>query len=210
MTKPRIAIIQLDHPALEKPEKCVHAAAALKDLKEQGQAWWARYKGHTEYMIWANIPSECILAQFPLADLIFLYEEDEAVASLLHLHEFTPGCKTIALSNSLREKAQVKLTPSTSAAIGHVAKLFGLDSPGVSLHHISAFVARIVDAWSITDNVSSDVNDVSFAFAEALQSRTYQRQDVMEAYLAGIKEGNETLAYFARRRRPTVRRVRAA
>jgi hypothetical protein len=210
MSKPHLAVVLIDTLTTE-PFKTIPAAEALKDLKSNGQARWARrYKGKAECITWAQIPASAIATTLPLANLITLYEQDEAVAKLLHLHEFTSCRRTLELSNSLREKAQAELTPSTSAAIGRVAKLFGLDSLVVSLHHISAFVARIVDGWNITDNVSSDINDISFAFAEALQSQAYSHQDIMGAYLAGIKEGNETLAYFARRRRPAARRGKSA
>jgi hypothetical protein len=204
MSRPHIAVVLLDHPTLTKPHKTLHAAESLKDLKEQGQAWWARYKGITEYMIWANIPSECICTHFPLADLISLYDEDHTVTNLLHLQEFTAGRKTMALSAALREK-NMTLTPSTAAAMGRVAKLFGLDRAGVALHHIETFVARLVDGWSIIDNASGHINDISCAFAEALKSRAYRRQEIIGAYLAGIKEGTETLAFFERRRRPAKR-----
>jgi hypothetical protein len=204
MSKPHIAVILLDHPTLTKPHRTIHAAESLKDLKEQGQAWWARYKGITEYMIWANIPSECICTHFPLADLISLYEEDQTVANILHLQEFTAGRKTMALSAALREK-NITLTPSTAAAMGRVAKLFGLDRAGVALYHIETFIARLVDGWSIIDNASGHINDISCVFAEALKSRAYRRQEIIGAYLAGIKEGTETLAFFERRRRPAKR-----
>jgi hypothetical protein len=202
MSKPHLAVVLLDHPTLTKPHKTLHAAESLKNLKEQGQAWWARYKGITEYMVWANIPWECICTHFPLADLISLYDEDHTVANFLHLHEFTAGRKTIALSAALREN-NITLTPSTAAAMGRVAKLFGLDRAGVALHHIETFVARLVDGWSIIDNASGHTNDISCAFAEALGSRAYRRQEVMGVYLAGVKEGTETLAFFERRGRPS-------
>jgi hypothetical protein len=201
MSKPHLAVVLLDHPTLKKTHKTLHAAESLKNLKEQGQAWWARYKGITEYMVWANIPWECICTHFPLADLISLYDEDHTVANFLHLHEFTAGRKTIALSAALREN-NITLTPSTAAAMGRVAKLFGLDRAGVALHHIETFVARLVDGWSIIDNASGHINDISCAFAEALGSRAYRRQEVMGVYLAGVKEGTETLAFFERRGRP--------
>jgi hypothetical protein len=204
MSRPHIAVILLDHPTLAKPHKTLHAAESLKDLKAQGQAWWARYKGITEYMIWANIPSECILTHFPLADLIALYDKDKTVTNLLYLQEFTAGRKTIALSASLRDKT-IPLTHSTAAAMGRIAKLFGLDHPEIALHHIETFVARLVDGWSIVDNTSSDLNDISCAFADGLGSHAHRRREIMGAYMAGVKEGTDTLAYFSRRRGPTKR-----
>jgi len=52
MKKPRIAVIDLDHPALKVSNKTLHAAEVLRSLKRVGLAHFARYKGHTEYMIW--------------------------------------------------------------------------------------------------------------------------------------------------------------
>lgn len=39
MVKPKIAVIALDHPLLNKPYKTLEAAQLLKLLKREGQAW---------------------------------------------------------------------------------------------------------------------------------------------------------------------------
>jgi hypothetical protein len=52
MERPRIAIIDLEHPSLKAPNKTLHAAEVLLSLKREGLAHFARYKGHAEYMIW--------------------------------------------------------------------------------------------------------------------------------------------------------------
>lgn len=43
---PRIAIIDLGHDALRKPNKIMPAKYVLGKLKVEGQAGWARYRGH--------------------------------------------------------------------------------------------------------------------------------------------------------------------
>jgi len=45
MKDPRIAIVALDHPLLNEPNKTLHAAEIMQMLKGRGLAWWARYKG---------------------------------------------------------------------------------------------------------------------------------------------------------------------
>ena len=45
MKNPRIAIVALDHPLLNKPNKTLYAAEIMQMLKGRGLAWWARYKG---------------------------------------------------------------------------------------------------------------------------------------------------------------------
>lgn len=52
MEKPRLAVIDLEHPSLRAPNKTLHAAKVLRTLKREGLAHFARYKGHAEYMIW--------------------------------------------------------------------------------------------------------------------------------------------------------------
>jgi hypothetical protein len=207
MSKPWIAVILLDHPTLKMPGKTIYAADALKDLKSQGQAWWARYLGLSEYIIWADVPNACILTQFSLLDLI----EDQTAATLLSLPEFTAGKKTRELSRALRDK-QIKLSLGSAGAIGRVAKLFGMDGLHVGLRHIEDFVARLCDGWSINYKYDAGMHDrnIAAAFATALGSRAHQKEDVMDAFFAGMKQGTETLAYFARRRRPTARRGKSA
>lgn len=43
---PNSSPVALDHPLLTAPNKTLQAADMLCMLKAEGQAWWARYKGH--------------------------------------------------------------------------------------------------------------------------------------------------------------------
>ncbi|KAF2467152.1 uncharacterized protein BDR25DRAFT_195517, partial [Lindgomyces ingoldianus] len=44
MEDPQLAVILLDHPILNEPDKKIHAGHLLGWLKKNGQARWANYK----------------------------------------------------------------------------------------------------------------------------------------------------------------------
>lgn len=46
MTLSETMTVALGHPSLTTPNKTLAAADVLRMLKSEGQAWWARYKGH--------------------------------------------------------------------------------------------------------------------------------------------------------------------
>lgn len=135
-----------------------------------------------------------------------LYDVDDEVSRLLSLEKFTPGLKTQTLSAQLRER-NVTVDHQSASAMGRVAKLFGLDG-AIKIDHVEQFVARLVDGWSLHSTEKTDEQGVARAFAGTLESRIHSVKEVSDAFEKGMKAGNETLAFFARRRRPGTRRVR--
>ena len=47
MDRPRLALIDLDAPPLQEPNKVHHAADVFPWLKSQGLVRWARYRGES-------------------------------------------------------------------------------------------------------------------------------------------------------------------
>ncbi|KAH7405833.1 hypothetical protein DE146DRAFT_424561 [Phaeosphaeria sp. MPI-PUGE-AT-0046c] len=200
MVQPRIAIISLQHKSLSAPGKVMHAMEVLKKLKKLGQARWAlRYRGYAEFLIFGDIPSDCIIRHLPLADLINLSDRHGNVNSLLHLHEFRPGLRTLAVSKELAKKG-ITLNVSSGNAMAIFACLFGLDGTP-DLSHISAFAGRVTDGFSITKSTPEETNAAAVEFAATLASPLHSKQDVAKAFLLGFQNGIETLNYFAKRRR---------
>jgi hypothetical protein len=94
MNKPRLALVDLHNPSLTAPNKTLKAAEVLRSLKRSGQATWAKYKGLSEVIVWANIERAAVLHHFSLADLIDLAESNSAVGNMLQLQEFQAGRRT--------------------------------------------------------------------------------------------------------------------
>ena len=197
MDRPHIALINLEHPLLKEPNKSLRASEVLRNLKADGQAWWARYKGVAERMIWASIPPQAIINTFSLGALVSLSDAHTAVSDLLHLPEFRAGRSTKIVASKLREK-NVILDTSSAAAMGSVCKQFGLHDKDVKLHHIASFVACLVDSWTITLDAANVSNSIATAFATGLSSRIHHTQDVAAAFVNGLRHGTETLAFYAR------------
>lgn len=175
-------------------------------LKKDGQAWWARYRGHAERLVWANLPRASILYYFSLAHLQELSNSNPVCESLLGLDEFQPGRRTLSVSARLREKNTV-LSTSTARAMGSIARTFGFAMAGVKLVHIQDFIARLCDGWQITDgSVSDHIKSVAAnAFAVTLGSVTHPLKDVMCAFIDGFQQGTDTIAYYSKRRSGTGR-----
>jgi hypothetical protein len=203
MVEPRIALIDLGHPALLETNKILRAADVLCSLKADGQAWWARYKGKTEKLIWADVPRQAIISHLPLGDLVM----DQDCAELLNLDEFEPGRRTLQVSSRLRER-NIVLNTVVAGALGKIAKSC-LRGDAVHLHHVREFVGRFVDGWSLNNAVNQHAqNKSAHAFAVAFDHDLHSVCDIMKAFLDGMQEGTDVLAYYARRRRSNNRRVR--
>jgi hypothetical protein len=194
----------LDHPFLAELNKTLHAKKVLQELKTAGGAWWAKYKGNCEYMVWDTLPKAAIIQTLPLSRLVQLYDEDQDVAGLLHLQVFTKNRKTLTNATSLRD-SNILLSIASAKAMAGTAKVFGLDSAKANLHHIEDFVARLVDGWSIASNATLEMHTHAVAFASALGSNIHHQRDVARAFVAGMQRGSDALAYFSRRRRPAKR-----
>ncbi|KAG9189682.1 hypothetical protein G6011_06550 [Alternaria panax] len=190
MQHPRIAVVALDHPLLQEPNRILHAAETIRMLKSEGLIEWARYEGHADNGLY-------------LQDLA---DSDERSANLLSLEEFRPGRATKHISDKLRHD-QFVLKKNSARRIAAVARTFKMDGVNVKLAHIQDFVACFVDGWKINENPldGSDARiRIAAAFATTLASRAHRAQDVMHAFQDGFQQGAQTIAYYSRRR-PTTR-----
>ncbi|RMZ72099.1 hypothetical protein GMOD_00007093 [Pyrenophora seminiperda CCB06] len=204
MENPRIAIVALDHPLLKEPNKTMHAAEIMQMLKGEGLAWWARYKGIAERMIWASLPAATILSHFPLADLKSLSNRDKACSDTLSLECIQPGRRTRYVSSQMRSKNKVLDIPA-ALAIASISRTFGMHRKDVSLAHIQALIASLVDSLYIHKDSSTDedttASGIASAFAVALRSRGHVHEEVMQAFQEGVRQGFDTIEYYSGRGR---------
>ncbi|KAF7672187.1 hypothetical protein GT037_009697 [Alternaria burnsii] len=203
MEDPRIAVVALDHALLQQPHKTLPAADILRMLKAEGQAWWARYKGHAERMVWASVPAAAIISHFPLSKLRQLSNQEKTCEDILSLNEIESGRRTQHVSSQLRDKNNA-ISVSTSRAMAMVSRIFGMHRCSVSLTHIKGLVSSLVDSFQL-EQVSSQSNYtsrmISRAFAVTLRSRAHCIQDIEVAFKDGVEQGTATIAFYARRRR---------
>jgi hypothetical protein len=204
MRQPRIALIALDHPTLTAPHKLLHAKTALRKLKPQGQASWARYRGNAEFMAWAEIDHSSIISDTSLADIIKLYDHDEDIYRLLHLHVFTPGSRTLEANRELRKK-NITINTALTAAMGCGARIMLRKSKIVSLQHIVELIARLHDGWGFIEDLSQDS---AYAFAKAFESDVYEERDLARAYLDGATRGGKISSSCTSNTRGNTRRTR--
>jgi hypothetical protein len=161
---------------------------------------------NAEYMVFGDIPVNTVIHNMPLADLIGVYDHDDAIKELLNLHAFRPGRRTADVASDLRDR-NVTIGPSIAAAMGRAASLFGFVSEKASLGHIEEFVSRLVDGWGLAEDPRQS-NDCAFAFARALNTRAHEEQAVAGAYITGMQKGIDAIEFYAKRRRTSTRRVR--
>ncbi|KAF1366092.1 hypothetical protein EJ07DRAFT_82101, partial [Lizonia empirigonia] len=204
MQQPRLALIDLNASSLQEVHKLHHAADVFVWLKAQGLAWWARYKGHGEYFVWSDIPSNAVLHTVDLTDLIDKLNKDIDCQSLLNFDIFEPGTKTNVIAAGLREKNLMLNTPS-ARALGKIAKAFGMAQSNVSLQHLQDFVARVMDGWTILKADTIDLHTLSSlacTFATALGSHHagYTVQGVMGAFIDGVDDGTRRIAHWSKSR----------
>ncbi|RAR10903.1 hypothetical protein DDE82_000874 [Stemphylium lycopersici] len=202
MDNPRIAVVALDHPLLTEPNKTLLAADVLRMLKDDGQAWWAKYKGYAERMVWASVPAAAILSHFPLLDLQLLSDDDQICTEILNLDEIRAGRRTRYVSARMREKGNT-INAVTARAMASISKAFGMNREGVGLLHVTGLVACLVDSFQLLRSPVVDgraSSSIAHAFAMTLRSRSYTTQDVMKAFLEGVQQGSDTVAFYSRKR----------
>ncbi|KAF2132386.1 hypothetical protein P153DRAFT_383270 [Dothidotthia symphoricarpi CBS 119687] len=209
MENPNIAIIDLNHPSLNQPNKKHYAADVVRWLKVNDEYKFT-YKATAEYLIWGGIPRSAILHHTKLQTLENLAEIDSVCGNMLSLGLFQTKRTANGVASILRDNNTV-LDGSTAKSMGKIAKCLGLDGESVTLQHIQEFVARLVDGWYITSDHTNDAytgNAIAFSFALALGSGIHAHQRVMEAFQEGIESGFNSIVRYARSRRSKPRRNR--
>jgi hypothetical protein len=161
---------------------------------------------NAEYMVFGDIPGNAVIHNMPLADLIGVYDHDDAIKELLNLHAFRPGRRTADVASDFRDR-NVTIRPAIAAAMGRVASLFGFVSEKASLGHIEEFVSRLVDGWGLVEDPLQS-NDCALAFARGLNTRIHGERAVAGAYITGIQKGIEAIEFYAKKRRTGPRHVR--
>ncbi|KAI4911862.1 hypothetical protein J4E90_006679 [Alternaria incomplexa] len=191
MFEPRIAVIALDHPLLTEPHKTLPAADVMRMLKAEGQAWWARYKGHAERMVWASVSPAAVLSHFPLSDLTVLSRHNQACDDILNLRDIQSGRKTQYVSSLLRQRNTV-VNIRTARAMAVVCRAFKMHRVGVSLAHIQGLVSSLVDSFQLKQGTSDTPHMsglIAKAFAVSLVSQAHRTHDVEAAFQEGIQQG---------------------
>ncbi|KAF1933924.1 uncharacterized protein M421DRAFT_105 [Didymella exigua CBS 183.55] len=204
MQRPQLALIDLDAPGLQQTNKLHHAANVFPWLKSQGLARWARYKGHGEHLVWADIPSDAVLHVLNLENLIRELNSDTDCHDLMHFNAFTSAAKTNTIASTLREN-NVLLNTTTARALGKTAKAFGLNLGNFTLEHLQDFVARILDGWTISKPDNMDIHTMSslaatFATALGPHAGGFNLQAVMAAFQEGVDQGTRCIAHWSRSR----------
>ncbi|KAJ8107418.1 hypothetical protein OPT61_g8885 [Boeremia exigua] len=203
MENPQIALINLDAPCLKQENRVHHARDVLSWLKSQRLALWAHYKGHGEYMIWADIEREAILHTLDLVDLTEVLNKDDDCRRLMSFEAFDAGKKTNAIASTIREK-NITLDIKTAQALGKIARTFGLSKSDVTLPHLEDFIARMMDGWSIekAEMDRHNLSSLAATFAVSLGSHAggYHLQEVMGAFVNGVDHGTECAAHWSRSR----------
>jgi hypothetical protein len=108
----------------------------------------------------------------------------------------------------MKEK-NIVLNTATAHAMGSISRVFGMHCNNVTLEHIQTFISRLVDGWQIQENDVNDIHtsSVTTTFAMSLSSQIHRIQDVMTAFMNGMQQGTDIIAYYARRR-PNFQRTR--
>jgi hypothetical protein len=159
-------------------------------------------------MIWASLPAAAVISHFPISDLRYLSNRDPACENVLNLDDVQSGRKTQYVSSLLREKNNV-INIVTARAMALICRTFGMHSEGASLSHIQGLVASLVDSFQITAGPTNDFrtsSKIAKSFALSLKSQIHFLQDVEAAFVEGIEQGLDTIAFFTRRRPAAPRR----
>ncbi|CAN9334892.1 unnamed protein product [Alternaria alternata] len=201
MEDPRIAVVALDHALLQQPNKTLPAAEILRMLKAEGQAWWARYKGHAERMVWASVPAAAIISHFPLSELRQLSNQEQTCEDVLSLNEIQSGRRTQYVSSRIRDKNN-SINVGTARAMAMVSRAFGMHRNKTSLAHIKGLVSSLVDSFQLKQVLSEShytSGIIARAFAITLRSQAHSVQDIELAFQDGVQRGTATIAFYARR-----------
>jgi hypothetical protein len=153
-------------------------------------------------MVWASVPRAAIITHFALSDLRYLASNSPSCADVMNLDEFQPGRRTRQVSDQMRAKKTI-LNTATARALGKISRTFGLNGGNVSVEHIQEFIARLVDGWQVSKHPLNNIHtnsSIATTFAISLNSQIHRVQDVMVAFLNGIQQGTNTIAYYSRRR----------
>ncbi|KAJ5063884.1 hypothetical protein J3E74DRAFT_23313 [Bipolaris maydis] len=151
-------------------------------------------------MVWASVPAEAILHHFPIADLHILAESDPICSQLLNLSAFQPRRSTRHVSDRMRQQRNT-ITTHTVRAVAAIARAFGMHRERVSPVHIQGFIAALVDSFQLRSHNTPDsqASLIAHCFAVTLRSRVHPVEDVATAFLDGLSQGNDVIAYYARR-----------
>ena len=137
---------------------------------------------------------------FYLAD--HLQQLSEHDVKLLNLEAFQSNRKTGDIASEMRDR-NTFLSTQSSATIGRLAKLF-LGQAKITAMHITEFVARVVDGFSIHKHSATDIHSMSSiaqAFATAFGPHPlHSHQEIMAAFLDGVEDGRVSSARWSKSR----------
>lgn len=145
-------------------------------------------------------------------DLTYLIEslkQDSDCQRLLDFDSFRPGMKTKVISAALRDR-NTRLNTTTARAMGKAAKVFGICQVNATLEHMTDFVARIIDGWSVQeiDHVGMHTMDflaATFATSLGKHAGGHTIHDMKTAFIKGVNHGSFCIAHWSRSRSGTRR-----
>ena len=205
MKDPGIAVIDMTHPALNMPSKMHHAKDLIAMLKGLGE--WERpdYKGTTEHLVCGHIPPEAIIHYGSVSDL-------KSIGRPLQMTVFEPVTTFNDIGRAvsaprLRVSTVVSQLRSRNLQLEDTVRCIGewgreLGVGGTSLAQIQAFVASLIDGWYIAapSDDKAEMARLALVFAAAVDPRPeYTVQDVMEAFVRGVRVGRENVGFYMRR-----------
>ncbi|KAF3045494.1 hypothetical protein E8E12_008071 [Didymella heteroderae] len=200
MSNPRLAIIDMNHPTLQEDHKMLHASEVLPWLKSYGQARWARYKGRTEYLVWAGVPRAAIIHYFSLSELQNLSRQEKTCRDILKLDEIIAGRATPTVSRNIGKQKSM-LNTQTAKAMAQIARTFAMNGSNASLEHLRSFIAELINGWSINITAELDIHTCSHlasTFATTLLHSSKSVQCIMHAFNEGVKEGARLMTRYGR------------
>ncbi|KAF2021783.1 hypothetical protein BU24DRAFT_417404 [Aaosphaeria arxii CBS 175.79] len=186
----KIAAIDLDRI----PDRSAYRAYdVVKELRRRS-LYSFRYSASAETIIYGEIPKAAILAIIDFSELKRL--TPNCIVDFLKLPIFATGSvRTIV--PQLREIGH-HVDPNFSYACGSISRLLGLHREAASLCHIQELVSFLVDGWSLV--VESDAEYLKLCadvYTQTLSSTMHDASDVAEAFIAGVKGGEENLMRFS-------------
>ena len=113
----QIALIDLDHPALQK----YYAKDIVKGLKSTNEMTWTRYSASTEWLVWTHIPESAIITVVSVKALLHLALQKTSIRQILSPQLFNPpsSCSIPKAARQLRECNHVlDATTASSLAVG--------------------------------------------------------------------------------------------
>ncbi|KAK8195954.1 hypothetical protein M8818_007105 [Zalaria obscura] len=202
----RVAVVDATIAAKGKAAfyaKAYHKSLCTTDAAKpfRGLNWM--YSGSHEYLIWANIPPEAILSDFPISELSGLAATTPALTDFLKLDILgVTGHNLRSTIMPYLKEQNVQMTPARVAGIAKLAVFLGVFSVPAQ---VAKVVGDIIQGWCLHPGVrdQQEWRKVSAFFADVLlanaPSSTVNKLAVMDAFERGVISGLADNANWTRK-----------